>query len=40
MLTTALFTADDTYDLGSATHRFRDYTLGPGPLYVNNKKVT
>ena len=32
-------TADDTYDLGSATHRFRDLYLGPGSLYVNNKKV-
>ena len=32
-------TADDTYDLGSTTHRFRDLYLGPGSLYVNNKKV-
>ena len=31
--------ADDTYDLGSATHRWRDLYLGPGSLYINNKKV-
>ena len=30
---------DDTYDLGSPTKRFRDLYLGPGSLYVNNKKV-
>ena len=32
-------TTDDTYDLGSTTKRFRDLYLGPGSLYVNNKKV-
>ena len=32
-------TTDNTYDLGSTTKRFRDLYLGPGSLYVNNKKV-
>lgn len=31
--------ADDTYDLGSTTKRWRDLYVGPGSLYVNNKKV-
>lgn len=31
--------ADDTYDLGSTSYRWRDLYVGPGSLYVNNKKV-
>lgn len=30
---------DDAIDLGSTTKRFRDLYLGPGSLYINNKKV-
>ena len=30
---------DDTYDLGSTTKRWRDLYLGPGSLYINNKKI-
>lgn len=30
---------DDTFDLGSTTKRWRDLYLGPGSLYVNNKKI-
>ena len=30
---------DDTRDLGSPTKRWRDLYLGPGSLYINNKKV-
>ena len=32
-------TLDDVYDLGSPSLRFRDLYLGPGSLYINNKKV-
>jgi hypothetical protein len=32
-------TTDNTYDLGSPTKRYRDLYLGPGSLYINNKKV-
>ena len=32
-------TADNTYDLGSTSYRWRDLYVGPGSLYVNNKKV-
>ena len=31
--------ANITYDLGSSTHMWRDIYVGPGSLYVNNKKV-
>ena len=31
--------ADNVYDLGSPTKRWRDLYLGPGSLYINNKKV-
>ena len=31
--------ANITYDLGSSTHMWRDVYVGPGSLYVNNKKV-
>ena len=31
--------SDDVYDLGSPTKRWRDLYLGPGSLYINNKKV-
>lgn len=30
---------DVTYDLGSPTKQWRDVYIGPGSLYVNNKKV-
>ncbi len=30
---------DITYDLGSATHQWRDVYVGPGSLYVNGQKV-
>jgi hypothetical protein len=31
--------ADITYDLGSATHQWKDIFVGPGSLYVNGSKV-
>ena len=31
--------ADNTYDLGSATNTFRHVYVGPGSLYVNGKQV-
>ena len=31
--------ADDTYDLGSATKQWKDVYIGPGSLYVNGQKV-
>ena len=30
---------DNTYDLGSPTHMFKDIYVGPGSLYVNGQKV-
>ena len=30
---------DNTYNLGSPTHMWRDVYIGPGSLYINNKKV-
>jgi hypothetical protein len=39
-LTTSIIpSVDDTYDLGSPTNQWRDLYLGPGSLYINNKKV-
>ena len=32
-------TTDDTYNLGSATHTWKDVYIGPGSLYVNGQKV-
>ena len=31
--------ANITYDLGSATHMWKDVYIGPGSLYINGKKV-
>ena len=32
-------TADKTYNLGSATKAWKDVYIGPGSLYINNKKI-
>ena len=32
-------TADQTYNLGSATKAWKDVYIGPGSLYINNKKI-
>ena len=32
-------TTNNTYDLGSATHTWKDVYVGPGSLYVNGQKV-
>ena len=31
--------ADNTYDLGTSSAAWRDMYVGPGSLYVNNKKI-
>ena len=32
-------TADNTYSLGSSSMAWKDVYIGPGSLYINNKKI-